>query len=89
MPDGGGGCVCVRCGVCVAQNVPVLEILGVGTHLQVFFEGFLALDGGEGGLVDGGSGVFVCHVGRLVFGSLEVRIGIWDLWVIALCGAFM
>lgn len=59
--EGGGG-VCLRRGICITQDVPVLEILGVGTHLQVFFEGFLALDGGEGRLVDGGGGGFVCHV---------------------------
>ena len=51
----------VRSGVGVTEDVSVLEILGVGAHLQVFFEGFLAVDGGEGGRVDGGVGVFVCH----------------------------
>lgn len=60
----GGGCgkVCIRCGVCVTQDVPILEILDVGTHLEVFFEGFLTLDGGEGRLVDRGGGVFIRHV---------------------------
>lgn len=57
----------LRCCICVAQDVPVLEILGVGTHLEVLFEGFLTLDGGEGRLVDGGGGgVFVGHFGGLV-----------------------
>ena len=52
----------VRSGVGVAEDVSVLEVLGVGAHLEVFFEGFLAVDGGEGGLVDGGvCGCFVCH----------------------------
>lgn len=57
------GVVCyVRSGVCVAQDVAVLEILGVGTHLQVLFEGFLPVDWGEGRLVyDGGVGGWVCH----------------------------
>ena len=56
--------VYVRSGVCVAQDVAVLEILGVGTHLQVLFEGFLSVEWGEGRLVDeggGGVGVWVCH----------------------------
>ena len=51
----------LRRGVCVTQDVAVFEILGVGTHLQVLFEGFLTLDGGEGRLVDLGGCVFVGH----------------------------
>lgn len=58
-----GWVVYVRSGVCVAQDVAVLEVLGVGAHLQVLFEGFVLVDGGEGRLVDegGGVGVWVCH----------------------------
>lgn len=66
---------CLRCGVCVTQNVPVLEILGVWTHLQVFFERFLTLDGGEGRLVHGGGGVFVCHVDDWYDGELRFVSG--------------
>lgn len=69
LKRGGGGNV--RSGVCVAQDVAVLEILGVGTHLQVLFEGFLPFDWGEGRLVhEGGVGVWVGH-------------GFW--WMVELC----
>lgn len=42
------GCIGLR------ENVSVLEILSVGAHLEVFFEGFFALDGGDGGVFDVG-----------------------------------
>ena len=84
---------CLRCGVCVTQNVPVLEILGVWTHLQVFFERFLTLDGGEGRLVHGGGGVFVCHVDDWYGGELrfvsggDVCIARGCCWMIRVGGA--
>ena len=53
----------VRGGVGVAQDVSVLEVLDVGTLLEVLFEGFLPLEGGERRRVDGGGGRgFGCHV---------------------------
>ena len=64
----------VRGGVGVTQDVSVFEILGVGTHLKVLFEGFLALDGGEGRRVDGWGGVWVGHgvgVGLEVVGWVQ------------------
>ena len=68
-----GKSVCVRCGVCVTQDVSVFEILDVGTRLEVLFEGFLALDGREGGGVDGGWG------GHCLWGW-SVRVGfVFDL----------
>lgn len=49
----------IRGCVGVVEDVAVFEVLGVGAHLEVLFEGFLALDGGEGRLVNGDLGT--CH----------------------------
>ena len=58
---GGGGCDCdwgfgaregegsLRGGVGVEEDVAVFEVFGVGAHLEVFLEGVLALDRGDGG----------------------------------------
>lgn len=58
---------CIRRNALADQNMPVPEILGLGTQLQAFFEAVAALDGGggEGGGVDGG------HVILSVFGMYE------------------
>lgn len=37
-----------RCGVCVKQNVTVLEVLFVGAGLQVLLETVAAVGGGDG-----------------------------------------
>lgn len=50
------GCVCLR------EDVSVFEILGIGAHLEVFLEGFFALDGGDGGVFDVRVCFLCCHV---------------------------
>ena len=61
------GCIGLR------ENVSVLEILSVGAHLQVFLEGFFALDGGDGGVFDVGVCFLCCHVGW-VYGFSSVNV---------------
>ena len=61
------GCVALR------EDVSVLEILGIGAHLEVFFEGFFALDGGDGGVFDVGVCFFCCHV-ELVYCSSRSNV---------------
>lgn len=41
-----------RCGVCVKQNVAVLEVLFVGAGLQVLLETVAAVGGGDGRDID-------------------------------------
>lgn len=46
--------------------MPILQVLGVGPHLQVLFERIAAFDGRDGGVIDGGGreiGGFGCGHG--------------------------
>lgn len=57
------------------QDVPVLEILGIGARLEVFLERVATLDGGDGRFVGGEFGSLVSH-GCEYRGSLLVVKGL-------------
>jgi hypothetical protein len=74
----------VRCSCCVKQNVSVLEVLGLGSVLQVLLQAVAALaaaDGRDGCFVDnnGGGAVLGSHggmrrvSGRCVWVSLKPK----------------
>lgn len=60
----------IRCSIGIMQDIPVLQVLGLGAHLQVFLERFLTLDWGEWRLVDIGVRRYMRHV-----------LLLWRLWI--------
>lgn len=42
-----------RCSIGVEEDVAVLQVLGIGTSLEMLLKGVAALDGRDGSTVDG------------------------------------